>query len=247
MLEEHIKRLYKSAHSIALKINMSRKSMERAVIETCKANSTKNGYIRVVATRGVGKLGLNPFSCHNGQIIIIAANIQLYPEEFYDKGMKVITSATIRNHPEALNPNIKSLNYLNNILAKIEAINGGVEEVIMLNHQGYVSEASGDNIFIITENVLHTPPVSAGILEGISRNIVMDLALDTGLNVKETVLTRNELYNADEMFLTGTAAEIISVVEMDSRKIGTGKPGPKTRKLREKFHTLTKNSGTLIK
>lgn len=246
MLEAHIDRLYRSAHAIALSIHMSKKAMIKAVLQTCKANQTMNGYIRLVATRGVGTLGLNPFACRKGQIIIIAANIQLYSKKMYEHGLKVVTAGTVRNHPESINPNIKSLNYLNNILAKIEAINSGVLEVIMLNTQGYVAEASGDNVFIVKDNRLITPPVFCGALDGISRNLVIDLGRQIGLDVRESVLTRYDLYNADEMFLTGTAAEIISVVEMDRRKIGTGKPGRKTLDLTARFHELANQEGTPI-
>ena len=246
MLDAHVDRLYRSAHGINLQIRMSKKALARAVVETCKANSMKDGYIRVIATRGTGKLGLNPFLCHNGQIIIIAADIQLYPKKLYEHGLKIITAATIRNHPSAISPNIKSLNYLNNILAKIEAINAGFSEIILLNSQGYVTEATGDNVFIVNGSRLLTPPVSSGILEGISRNIVMELGGKCGLQAQEQMLTRHDLYNADEMFLTGTAAEIISVIEMDRRTIGTGKPGKKTCKLMELFHNLTSTTGTPI-
>lgn len=246
MLEEHIERLYASAHAIALDIPISRAKMTEDVVRVCKMNKTSNGYVRLIITRGVGTLGLNPFTCKKPQIIIIASKIQLYPQELYEKGLKVITSGTIRNHPEAINPKIKSLNYLNNILAKIEAINNGVLEVIMLNHLGHVSEASGDNIFIINGQTLMTPPTSSGALDGVTRNVVMNIALECGLQVKEQVLTRYDLYNASEMFLTGSAAEIVSVVEYDKRTIGNGKPGRITKKLRQKFIELTMSSGVPI-
>jgi len=244
MLDAHIDRLYRSARAIALAIPLSRADMTAAVVATCKANKTRNGYIRLVVTRGKGSLGLNPYTCQRPQIIIIAATIQLYPESFYAQGLKVVTAGTIRNHTESLSPAIKSLNYLNNILAKIEAINAGVEEVVMLNTQGHVAEASGDNIFIIRGNQLLTPPVSEGALEGVTRNVVMRLARDNGVEVREAVLTRYDLYNAEELFLTGTAAEIISVVEMDRRKIGAGRPGPLTLMLTKRFHEFAAANGT---
>lgn len=246
MLEEHIDRLYRSAQAIALNIPMSKTSLARAVIQTCKANNTMNGYVRLVVTRGRGTLGLNPYSCKKPEVIIIAAKIQLYPPSLYRHGLKIITAGTIRNHTESLNPAIKSLNYLNNILAKIEAINSGVEEVIMLNAHGYVAEASGDNVFIFRGNQLLTPPASAGALEGITRNVVMKLARQNGFDVREAMLTRYDLYNANEMFLTGTAAEIISVVNMDRRTIGSGVPGKKTLKLTEQFRRIASETGTPI-
>ena len=184
-----------------------------------------DAYIRLVVTRGEGSLGLNPYNCHAPQVIIIAAGIQLYPEKLYARGLKIVTCGTLRNHPESVNPNIKSLNYLNNILAKIEAVNAGVEEAVMLNTKGYVAEATGDNIFIIRNKQLLTPPVSEGALDGVTRNVVMRLAAENGLEVREIQLTRYDLNNPDEMFHTGTAAEIISVVKWDRRKIGSGRPG----------------------
>lgn len=246
MLDEHIARLYRSAQAIALVIPMTKARLAKAVVHTCKANRTANGYVRLVVTRGIGTLGLSPYNCHERQIIIIAADIQLYPKKFYKNGLKVVTAGTIRNHPESVSPCIKSLNYLNNILAKIEAINAGVEEVIMLNTQGNVAEASGDNVFIFKGNQLLTPPLSSGVLEGITRDVAMALARQDGFEVRESVLTRYDLYNADEMFLTGTGAEIISVVEMDRRKIGTGKPGPHTVELIARFHEFARREGTPI-
>lgn len=246
MLTAHIDRLYRSAKAIALEIPLSKPSLTRAVLKTCKANKIINGYVRLVVTRGIGTLGLNPFTCRKPGVIIIAAKIQLYSPKLYAQGLRVVTAGTIRNHTEAISPNIKSLNYLNNILAKIEAINNGVEEVIMLNPQGFVAEASGDNVFIIKGEELLTPPISCGTLEGVTRNVVMDLARAEGLAVRECVLTRYDLYNADEMFLTGTAAEIISVIEMDRRAIGTGKPGAKTRELAERFRAFAARNDTPI-
>jgi len=246
MLEEHIDRLYRSAQAIALEIPMSKKDMLKAVILTCKANRNMNGYVRLVVTRGKGTLGLNPYSCKRPEIIIIAGKIQLYSPMLYRHGLRIITAGTIRNHTESLNPAIKSLNYLNNIMAKIEAINSGVEEVIMLNVNGYVAEASGDNVFVFKGNQLLTPPTSAGALEGITRNVVMKLAAQSGYETREALLTRYDLYNADEMFLTGTAAEIISVVEMDRRTIGSGQPGKKTIKLTDQFRRFAAATGTPI-
>ncbi len=247
MLDDHVDRLYRSAQAIAMKIPMSKSQMSKAVVATCKANGLKDGYIRLVVTRGVGSLGLNPFTCETPQVIIIAAGIQLYPKKLYDTGLAIITVGTMRNQTEALNPRIKSLNYLNNVLAKIEAINAGVLECIMLNPQGYVAEASGDNIFVVNGKTLRTPPSWCGSLEGITRQVVMDLAPKHGLKVKEDVLTRYDLYNADEMFLTGSAAEIISVVNVDRRTVGNGKPGPVTRELGRRFHEFAQNNGTPIK
>ncbi|HBA82953.1 MAG TPA: branched-chain-amino-acid transaminase [Verrucomicrobia bacterium] len=247
MLDEHIDRLYRSAQSIALDIRMDKKDMTEAVVRTCKLNGIKNGYIRLVVTRGVGTLGLNPFTCKEPQVIVIADAIQLYPKELYEKGMSIITVGTMRNQAEAVNPRIKSLNYLNNILAKIEALNAGVMECIMLNPQGYVAEASGDNVFVVRGDTLLTPPSWCGALEGITRQVVMQLAPELGYKAREEVLTRYDLYNADELFLTGTAAEIISVVNMDRRVISGGKPGPVTKKLGQAFSRYAQSTGTPIK
>jgi branched-chain amino acid aminotransferase len=245
-LDRHIDRLYRSARAIALEIPISKQEMADAVVKTCKANKMKEGYIRLVVTRGVGTLGLNPYQCKQPQIIIIAAKIQLYPVELYEKGLSIITVGTMRNHPEAINPRIKSLNYLNNVLAKIEALNSGVMECIMLNPQGYVAEASGDNIFVVRGNTLITPPVWCGALEGITREVVMELARELGYTVKEDVMSRYDLYTADEVFLTGTAAEIIGVGVIDRRPIGCGKPGPVTMRLAERFREYTREDGVPI-
>ena len=245
-LEEHTDRLFRSAQAIDLTMPMSKLQMNAAVVETCAANEIKDGYIRLVVTRGVGTLGLNPETCKEPQVIIIAGGIQLYPQELYDKGLKVITVGTIRNHTEAINPRIKSLNYLNNILAKIEAMNAGCMECIMLNPQGFVAEASGDNVFVVNGTTLRTPPSWCGALEGITRATVMDLAPRYDYAVKEEVLTRYDLYTADEVFLTGSAAEIISVVEMDRRKIGSGKPGAIAKRLEQVFREYTRSTGTPI-
>jgi branched-chain amino acid aminotransferase len=234
-LEAHIRRLYDSAKAIRLDISMSRSKLISAVEKTVEANGVIDGYIRLVITRGVGTLGLNPFVCENSRIIIIADNIQLYPEELYEKGMKVISATTVRNHPLAIPPQVKSLNYLNNILAKIEALDYEVPEAIMYNHEGYVAEATGDNVFIVRDGVIYTPPVEAGSLEGITRSVVIRLAKEDNLEVIEKNLTRYDLYVCDEFFLTGTAAEVIGIVEIDGRIIGDGKPGPITKLLRKKF------------
>ena len=233
--DAHIKRLYESAKVLRLPIQMSQAELKKAVEETVRANGISNGYIRLLITRGVGTLGLNPFVCKNSSIIIIADKIQLYPEEFYEKGMKVISSTTVRNHPLAIPPQVKSMNYLNNILAKIEALDNNVPEAIMYNHEGYVAEATGDNVFMVRNGIVYAPPTEAGSLEGITRSLVIKLAKKENIEVTEKNLTRFDLYVCDELFLTGTAAEVIGVVEIDGRTIGEGTPGPITRLLREKF------------
>ena len=245
-LKEHIDRLFYSAKAILLKLPMAHAELMAAVVETCRRNRIRDGYIRLVVTRGVGTLGLNPNRCKNPSVIIIADKMQLYPEEFYQHGMDIITVATTRNLHSAVNPAIKSLNYLNNILAKIEANNGGCEEAVMLNAEGYVAECTGDNLFIVKEGHLYTPPLSAGALYGITRRVVMDLAVESGLKVSEPNLTRYDLFNADECFVTGTGAELVPVVKIDGRVIGTGKPGPVTAKLVAQYHALTKVSGEPI-
>jgi branched-chain amino acid aminotransferase len=234
-LNAHIKRLYESAKAIRLTISLSQSELAFAVEETVKANSITDGYIRLAVTRGIGTLGLNPFICKNSSIFIIADHIQLYPEELYEKGMKIISATTVRNHPLAIPPQAKTMNYLNNILAKIEALDNNVPEAIMYNHEGYVAEASGDNVLIVKDGVIYTPPAEAGALPGITRNIVIKLAKENNLQVVEKNLTRFDLYVCDEFFLTGTAAEVIGIVEVDGRIIGDGKPGPITSLLRKKF------------
>jgi branched-chain amino acid aminotransferase len=245
-LAEHIERLFCSAKAILLDIPMSHRELTAAVVEACRRNKVRDGYIRLVVTRGAGTLGLNPNTCKHPSVIIIAGKIQLYPAELYKRGLDIITVATTRNLHSALNPAIKSLNYLNNILAKIEALNGGCEEAIMLNSEGFVAECTGDNIFIIKGGQIFTPPLSAGALYGITRGTVIDLAREAGMTVTEPNLTRYDLFNADECFLTGTGAEIIAVVKIDGRVIGTGKPGPVTESLIAKYHQLTQNSGEPI-
>jgi branched-chain amino acid aminotransferase len=219
----------------------------RAVVRTCKVNRTMNGYVRLVVTRGEGSLGLNPYHCARPQVIIIAGSIQLYPKKLYDEGLTIVTVGTIRNHTESINPAIKSLNYLNNVMAKIEAINSGCSEAIMLNPQGFVAEATGDNVFVVKGKTLITPPTWCGTLEGITRDVVMRLAVEEGFAVKEGVLTRYDLYTADEVFLTGTAAEVVSVVNIDRRTIGSGAPGPVAKRLERVFHRFAATHGTPIR
>ncbi len=245
-LKEHLIRLYESAHTINMKINLSMDEMEEVVLETLRRNNLRDAYIRLVVTRGKGDLGLDPRNCIGPTVFCIASKIRLYPEEFYLKGLETATVATRRNLPEACNPQVKSLNYLNNIYAKIEANKAGVPEAIMMNQEGYVAEATGDNIFIVKNGELITPPVYLGILEGITRNTVMELAKGLKIPASEKVFTRHSIYNADECFLTGTAAEIIPVIKVDSREIGSGKPGKMTLQLIELYRELTKNDGPMI-
>ena len=245
-LREHIERLFYSAKAILLNIPMTQEALCQAVVEACRANGLDNGYIRLIVTRGAGSLGLSPNSCKKPSVIIIANEIQLYPREFYEQGMEIITAATSRNFVNAVNPAIKSLNYLNNILAKIEASNAGCEEAIMLNSDGFVAECTGDNVFILNQGKIFTPPLAAGALYGITRNTVIDLARQEGFTVEEKNLTRYDLFIADECFLTGSGAEIVPVVMIDKRVIGEGKPGKVTRQLEEKYHELTKVSGEPI-
>jgi len=233
--DAHIKRLYQSAKVIRLEVPMSRDELISATKKTVEANGIVDGYIRLVVTRGIGNLGLGPLDCKKAGLFIIADNIQLYPEELYEKGMKVVSATTVRNHPLAIPPQVKSLNYLNNILAKIEALDNNMPEAIMYNHEGYVAEATGDNVFIVREGVIYVPPVEAGALEGITRNIVIRLAKEENIEVVEKNLTRFDLYVCDEFYLTGTAAEVIGIVEIDGRVIGDGKPGAVTKLLRKKF------------
>lgn len=239
--QQHIDRLYESAKAIRLVIPMTPAELMSAVEATVKANQIDDGYIRLVVTRGAGSLGLDIRKTSHPQVIIIADTISLYPAETYTRGMQLVTASTIRNHPGALSSRIKSLNYLNNILARIEGTDAGMVEALMLNHKGEVAECTGDNIFIVKNRVLLTPGLDAGILEGITRNAVMQLAREAGYEVRETALTRHDLYVADEMFLTGTAAEVVAVVGLDGRMIGSGEPGPVTRDLLERFRKLTRS------
>jgi len=239
-LRQHVERLFESARAINLEIPLTREQMMEAISSTVKANNKHNGYIRPLVTRGAGTLGLDPRKTTDPQVVIIVDDISLYPPEVYEHGLELATVATIRNHPNAVNPRIKSLNYLNNILAKIEAIQAGCLEALMLNHKGEVAECSGDNIFLVKDGVLRTPSLEAGILEGVTRNAVIELARAAEIPVQEMPLTRHDVYTADECFLTGTAAEVIPVVKCDGRAIGNGKPGPVTRQLRERFHHLAR-------
>ena len=236
--DAHLKRLYESAKVIRLDIGITIEQMASATQQSVDANGITDGYIRLIVTRGIGLLGINPFLCEKPQIIIIADKIQLYPEELYETGMKIVSASTVRNHPLAIPPQVKSLNYLNNIIAKIEAIDSGVPEAIMYNHEGFVAEATGDNVFIIKNGVIFTPPIEAGALEGITRGVVMELAKKEGIDVVEKNLTKFDLYVSDEFFLTGTAAEVIGIVGIDGRTIANGQPGPITKLLRKNFFEL---------
>lgn len=239
-LEQHIERLYESARAIHLVIPMTQAEMAQAVLDTLAANGLVDAYIRLVVTRGAGSLGLDPRKTSHPQVIIITDSIQLYPAELYQGGLKIITAGTIRNNPAALNPRVKSLNYLNNIMAKIEGTNAGCLEALMLNSEGKVAECTGDNIFVVRRGEVHTPSVDSGILEGITRDAVIELARDAGLKVVERAMDRHDVYTADECFLTGTAAEVIPVIAVDGRPIGDGLPGPITRDLLRRFHALVR-------
>ena len=240
-LRQHLDRLYDSAKAIKLEMPLTFEQMMDATRNAVEVNQKKDGYIRLVVTRGAGSLGLDPRKASNPQVIIIVDDIKLYPQEMYDNGLCIVTASTIRNHPNSLNPRIKSLNYLSSILAQIECIEAGCVEALMLNHKGEVAECSADNIFIVKHGVVKTPPPEAGILEGITRGAVMELASKAGITVQETALTRFDVYGADECFLTGTAAELCPVVKVDGRAIGTGKPGPITKRLHERFHQLVRS------
>ncbi len=242
-LDQHLKRLEDSARAIRLQIPMTRQELTGATYDTMKANNITDGYIRMVVTRGVGTLGLNPTRTANPSVFIIADQIELYPKELYEQGMAVVSSSVIRNHPNALSPRIKSCNYLNNILAKIEALDAGVYEAVMYNHLGYVAECTGDNMFLLRDGLLQTPPITAGGLEGITRNAVIELIHRRKLPLREMELTRHDLYVADECFLTGTAAEVIPVTRIDGRPVGDGKPGPVTKQLIADFRELVKQGG----
>jgi len=245
-LEEHLERLEYSAKAILLDLPWTRKQIADATCESCRVNGLKDGYIRLVVSRGVGTLGLSPKSCANPQLIIIADKVQLYPPEMYEKGLKIITVPTRRCNPAALPPTVKSLNYMNNILAKIEAQNLGFHEALMLNDQGYIAECTADNVFLVHKGKLLTPPFSAGALAGITRGAVIDIAKKLKISVEEKNLTRYDTWIADECFITGTGAEVISVIEIDGRVIGTGKPGPATKKITTEFKRLVTQDGTKI-
>jgi branched-chain amino acid aminotransferase len=246
MLGEHLDRLYESAKAIWLTVPLTKRQLQDAILQTLRANRLRDAYIRVVVTRGVGDLGLDPRKCSQPNVIIITDHIELFPDELYRQGIEMVTVSVRRNVPQALNPNIKSLNYLNNILAKIEAINAGKPEALMLTVDGYVAEGTGENIFIVKRGELFTPPAYMGILNGITRQVVMALARDAGIAVRESVLTLHDVYTADECFLTGTGAEIVPVVKLDGRPIGDGVPGPITQTLIQKFRAYTRQTGVPI-
>lgn len=237
-MKEHLDRLYDSARAIFLTIPMSPQAMEEAVYETLRLNGLTDGYVRLVVTRGIGDLGLNPNLCPKASIIIIADKISLYPAKLYEEGMEIVTASTVRNHPAAVSPRIKSLNYLGSILAKIEGLKAGCNEALMLNLNGEVAECTADNIFLVKNGRIATPHVNAGILDGITRRAVIDLAKQANIEVAETTLTRHDVYVADECFLTGSAAEVIPVIKVDSRPIGSGLVGPMTKRLIQAFKAL---------
>ena len=245
-LEEHLNRLWDSARSICLEIPMSMPAMTEALLETIRQNDLRDGYIRLIVTRGVGNLGLNPVQCKRPSVIIIAATISLYPAEVYERGLTVITCATRRTSPSSLNPAVKSLNYLNNVMARIEANLAGADEALMLNESGNVSECTADNVFVIKHGQIFTPPISAGALRGITRSVAFELAAEMGVRITETDITRHDVFIADECFLTGTAAELIPVIKADGRSIGTGKPGPITTRMIARFREITRETGTPI-
>ncbi len=245
-MEEHMDRLWESARSICLEIPISRAEMDEVLLETIRQNDLHDGYVRLIVTRGVGNLGLNPTQCKRPSIIIIASTIALYSEEVYRRGLTVVTVATRRMGPATLNPAIKSLNYLNNVLARIEANLANADEALMLNDAGNVAECTADNVFIVKHGQIMTPPITAGALRGITRSVVFDIAADLDLKISEPELTRHDLYIADEAFLTGTAAEVIPMIKLDGRLIGDGKPGPITNRAIKRFRELTRETGTPI-
>jgi branched-chain amino acid aminotransferase len=245
-LEEHLHRLWDSARSICLEIPMTMRDMTEALLETIRQNRLRDGYIRLLVTRGIGNLGLNPTQCKSPSVIIIAAKIALYHEDFYRKGLTIVTCATRRSNPAALNPAVKSLNYLNNVMARIEANLAGADEALMLNEAGNVAECTADNVFIVKHGQIFTPPVAAGALRGITRSVVFEIAAELGIKVRESDITRHDVFVADECFLTGTAAEIVPVVKADGRSIGNGKPGPITTRIIARFHQVTRETGTPI-
>ncbi|KGX87073.1 branched-chain-amino-acid transaminase [Pontibacillus litoralis] len=242
-LDQHLTRMYESAQSIMLHIPHTKEEMQQIIVDTIQHNQLDNAYIRVIVSRGAGNLGLDPASCSKPRVVVIAEALALYPQELYERGLKLGSVSTRRNRPDVLSPQVKSLNYLNNILVKLEANQAGVDEALMLNDQGYVTEGSADNIFIVKNGVIYTPPVYLGALEGITRNAIIDLAKDHGFEVKEQPFTRHDVYVADEVFLTGTAAEVIAAVEVDQRTIGDGKPGAVTNELLDSFRNLVTKDG----
>jgi branched-chain amino acid aminotransferase len=245
-LEEHLERLWDSARSICLEIPMTRQEMTEALLETIRQNHLRDGYIRLIVTRGVGNLGLNPEQCKNPSVIIIAATIALYHEDFYRRGLNIVTVATRRSNPASLNPAVKSLNYLNNVMARIEANLAGADEALMLNDAGNIAECTADNVFIIKHGQIFTPPITAGALRGITRSVIFDIAGEFDLKVMEVDFTRHDIFVADECFLTGTAAEIVPVVKADGRPIGNGTPGPITTRIIARFREMTRETGTPI-
>jgi branched-chain amino acid aminotransferase len=245
-LEEHFDRLWDSARSICLEIPISQRAMTEALLETVRQNDLRDGYIRLIVTRGVGNLGLNPEQCKTPSVIIITAQIALYSEEMYRRGLTVVTVPTRRTNPSALNPAVKSLNYLNNVMARIEANQANADEALMLNDEGNVAECTADNVFIVKRGQIFTPPITAGALRGITRAVVFEIAAETGIRVIEADITRHDVFVADEAFLTGTAAEIIALVKSDGRPIGTGKPGPITMRMIARFREMTRETGTPI-
>ncbi len=245
-LEEHLDRLWDSARSICLEVPIARQNMTEAVLETIRQNHVRDGYIRLLVTRGIGNLGLNPKQCKTPSVIIIAAAIALYHENMYRKGLMVVTCATRRCNPGALNPAVKSLNYLNNVMARIEADLAGADEALMLNDAGNVAECTADNIFVVKRGQIVTPPVTAGALRGITRSVVFEIAAELGFKTLKADITRHDVFAADECFLTGTAAEIIPVVNVDGRSIGNGKPGPITTRIMARFREMTRETGTPI-
>lgn len=245
-MEEHMERLWDSARSICLDIPLSRAEMDEALLETIRQNDLRDGYVRLIVTRGVGNLGLNPIQCKRPSVIIIASVIALYSEELYRRGLTVVTVPTRRMGPAALNPAIKSLNYLNNVLARIEANLSNADEALMLNESGNIAECTADNVFVVKRGQIMTPPITAGALRGITRSVVFDIAMELGIKISEPELTRHDLYIADEAFLTGTAAEVVPMIKVDGRTIGSGKPGAITVRTMERFRELTRGTGTPI-
>jgi branched-chain amino acid aminotransferase len=245
-LEEHIDRLWDSSRSICLQIPMSKTEMTEALLETIRQNDLRDGYIRQIVTRGVGNLGLNPSQCKKPSVIIIVAQIALYPEAVYQNGLTVVTCATRRTNQASLNPAVKSLNYLNNVMARIEANLAGADEALMLNDAGNVAECTADNVFIIKRGQIFTPPITAGALRGITRSVAFEIAAELGIKISEVDITRHDVFIADECFLTGTAAEVIPVIKADGRSIGDGKPGPITARTIARFREMTRKTGTPI-
>ena len=243
-LTEHIERLFLSAKAILLKLPWTVEEVCEYTLDTIRANGLKDGYIRLVITRGVGDLGLNPYLCEVPSMFIIASGITLYPDELYENGLEVVTCSTRRPTPASLSPQVKSLNYLNNVMAKVEALKAGAKEGLMLNEQGYVAECTGDNVFIVKKGEVITPPVSDGSLDGITRQVIFDLCRELGISIREASLTRYDIYTADESFLTGTAAETIPMVMLDEREIGNGRPGELSLKLIHAFRKLVRSEGT---